>query len=144
MVRRYARWKGFGDVWAGVLVEPYTFFSVKLVFQPSPSFQENSPLNHPQPWGKPWIFVWTFPPQGACMAIASFCALGDVEAGRKGDQTPEVVTGLCWLCTWAFMRNGWPFFPSKWRANEKQGGGWAPTFLITEMMVIKTFFVMLK
>lgn len=39
---------------------------------------------------------------------------------------------------------GWPFFCRKWLANEKQGGGWAPTFLITEMMVIKTFFVMLK
>ncbi len=36
-----------------------------------------------------------------------------------------IFAGLC-VSWWANEQPGWPF-PTKWGANERQGGGWAPT-----------------
>ena len=33
------------------------------------------------------------------------------------------------------MRKRWPFSPTKWRANEQQGGGWAPTSFLFWVLV---------
>ena len=102
---------------------PKTFSAWNLCFNHPQVFRKIRPSTIPNPGGnlgfsfelsRPRAHVW---PLRVSVHLEMLRLEGKVTKHRK------LLLGCADLCTWAFMRNGWPFFPSKWRANEKQGGG---------------------
>ncbi len=67
--------------------------------------------------------------------------LRSMEASKSGIFRDFKGDSYLGCASWWANEQWMTIFPTKWRANEQQGGGWAPTSYVLEQLFLWVFFV---